>query len=599
MSLSFAHILTQSKQLKLKKRKMKEEAKKQLEPISISQIKETLKNISADKFDKMIITDGQTIKRGDYIFAKLKYQKIERVVEKIKFPLFGSIKDNFAELEGGEGKFGEKAHIKSERIFETLDKSYQISSKVISASNINNPFNFPLDASGGEINPKQFKYFFPDQTYQETCSECSGNKYVGCPEEECNSKHEYTCPKCNGHRKVDCRTCNKSGYLKCDNCKGRGEYKCSKCAGKGEIKCGSGFLSSGCGGSGYVKNAGKEERCKKCNGRGYSPCSECRNGIIRCAKCSAKGEIRCNDCSGKGEVDCRYCDAAGKIICVSCYGDKDRYGMIDCPTCKTIGIMGQIVFVESLVTENETEKIILKGEKLNITESTIQKHITSNVITETVYKKVNDDVAESYDEFSKEYAETFEKELNLNKDCFPLLTKEEIYYQIVPCVELSYKHVLTNTSHEFTIIDFFSKPEVIFHSEPEQLKQDLGNATKAVGGFLGKLFKTKGFKTKEDKRNEIVLLIHLVKVDGKIEDEEKVYLSEMISSLDDFTNSEKQKLFDIMNSVTLPELTKVDVTFSSNERGQEVLSKLIKLAIADGEINDAEKALIDKIKKMM
>lgn len=578
---------------------MKEEAKKQFEPISIAQIKETLKKISADKFDKMIITDGQSVKRGDYIFAKLKYQEVEREVKKIKFPLYGSVKDNFAELEGGEGRFGEKAYIKSERIFETLNNSYQIRSKGISATNFHNPFKFPLDANGGEINPNQLKYFIPDQTFQESCNECSGNKYVGCPDEECDGRHEYTCPKCNGHRKVDCKTCNKTGYLKCDKCKGRGEYKCSKCDGKGEIKCGSGLLSTGCGGSGYTNYGGKQERCKKCSGRGYSPCSECRDGIIRCAKCSAKGEIRCDDCSGRGEVDCGYCDAVGKITCDTCYGDKDRYGMIDCPTCKTMGTMAQIVFVESTVSENESEKIILQGDKLNITESLIQKHIQHNTHTEIVYKNINDDIRENYDELSKAYAEYFERELSLNKEGFPLLTKEEIHYQIVPCVELSYKHVLTNTSHEFTIIDFFNNPEVIYHSEPEQLKQDLGNATKAVGGFFGKLFKTKGFKTKEDKRNEIVLLIHLAKVDGKIEDQEKVYLSEMIGSLDDFTNSEKQKLFDIMNSATLPELTKADVTFSSKERGQEVVSKLTELANADGEMEAAEKALIDKIKSLM
>jgi tellurite resistance protein len=78
-----------------------------------------------------------------------------------------------------------------------------------------------------------------------------------------------------------------------------------------------------------------------------------------------------------------------------------------------------------------------------------------------------------------------------------------------------------------------------------------------------------------------------------------MYLSEMIGSLDDFTNSEKQKLFDLMNSPTLPELTKVDVTFSTKERGQEVVSKLIELSNADGEMEPAEKVLIEKIKSMM
>lgn len=578
---------------------MKEEANKQNEPISIAQIKETLKLISSDKFDKMIITDVQPVKRGNYIFTKLKYQKVERNLEKIKFPLYGSISDNFAELEGGEMKFGEKARIESDQIFKTLNKSYQISSNLISASKVSNPFKFPLDVNEGEINLKQLKYFIPDQTYQETCNTCKGNKYVGCPEQECGGRHEYTCPQCKGHRKVDCKTCNSSGHLKCDNCKGRGEYKCSKCGGKGEITCGSGFLSSGCGGRGYVLNGGKQERCKKCAGRGYYRCTECRDGIIKCEKCSGKGEIRCERCGGRGEVDCSYCGAEGKIICETCYGDKDRYGMIDCPTCKTIGTMAQIVFVESIVSKNEYETIIPHGDKLNISDSDIKKHVNLNPKTDLIYKKVNDDLQEYYDKYSKIYADIIEKELGLHKDKFPLVTQEEIYYQVIPCVELCYKHMLTNTSHEFTIIDFFNNPEVIFHSEPEQLEQDLSNIAKSISGLFGKLFKTKGFKIKEDKRNEIVLLIYLSKADGEIADQEKVYLSEMIGSLDDFTNTEKQKLFDVMNSVTLPELTKAEVTFSSKERGQEILDKLIQIANADGEMDTAERVLIDKIKNMM
>lgn len=572
---------------------MKEEAKKQLEPISIAQIKETLKKISADKFDKMIITDGQSVKRGDYIFAKLKYQKVERAVEKIKFPLYGSIKDNFAELEGGEGKFGEKAQIKSDRLFETLEKSYQIKSQGGNSSNINSPFKFPLDANSGEINPKQLKYFIPDKTYQETCDECNGEKYIKCQDHECDGRHNWTCTDCRGDGKVTCKDCGGDGKNKCKNCSGHGYVKCGSGA--------SGFLKrnlvgniagGGCGGTGKVKDAdapGGFRTCKTCRGRGEVPCEDC----------GTKGEIKCDTCTGRGEVRCSECDGKGDITCSKCYGDREKYGKIDCPQCKTIGTMAQVVFIESYVSENENEKIILQGDKLNINDSNIQKHVKPNPKTELVYKKVNDDLKENYDEYSKIYAEIFEKDLGLNKDGFPLLTKEEIYYQVVPCVELSYKHMLTNTSHEFTIIDFFNNPEVIFHSEPEQLKQDLGNATKAVGGFFGKLFKTKGFKTKEDKRNEIVLLIHLAKVDGKIEDQEKVYLSEMIGSLDDFTNSEKQKLFDIMNSATLPELTKADVTFSSKERGQEVVSKLTELANADGEMEAAEKALIDKIKSMM
>jgi len=114
-----------------------------------------------------------------------------------------------------------------------------------------------------------------------------------------------------------------------------------------------------------------------------------------------------------------------------------------------------------------------------------------------------------------------------------------------------------------------------------------------------KLFKTKSFKTKEDRKNEITLLIYLAKADGIIEEEEKLTLSEEIGNLEDFTNSEKQKFFDLMNAEILPPLTKKETTFSSKERADEVLVKLSKLAMSDGELEEAEKEFIDKVKALI
>ena len=87
--------------------------------------------------------------------------------------------------------------------------------------------------------------------------------------------------------------------------------------------------------------------------------------------------------------------------------------------------------------------------------------------------------------------------------------------------------------------------------------------------------------------------------DGKIEDQEKISLSEAIGHLEEFTNSEKQNLFDLMNGPTLPELTKNDTTFSSKERSNEVIEKLTNLALTDGEIQAAEKEFIDRVKNMI
>ncbi len=560
---------------------MLENAQKQFEPISIAQIKETLKKIAADRFDKMIITDGQSVSRGNYVYVKLNYQTVSRQGEMIKFPLFGSIKDNFAEIEGGIAKFGEKTRLESERILDVLQSKYSITPQPQMSVDARAPFEYPIDTDGGEISTRQAKYFFPDLTYQQTCDECNGHKYVTCDDFTCNGRHKWTCTKCNGDGRLTCSNCAGRKKVDCSTCNGSNRVKCRRCGGDGKVN--DGFIAKT-----VDSKYAQEKRCGDCAGKGYVQCRSCTNG-----------QVSCDTCSGNGKVSCRECSANGTITCSKCYGDKERRGKINCPVCQTEGITAQMVFVPTSVASKQYEKVLLEGDNLDVNENDIKKHVRSSARVELVYKNVNDAISKNYDQFSEGYAANLERELDLQKSGFPLLTKEEIYYQVVPCVKLSYKHMLTNTVHEFTIVNFWDNPEVVYHSEPEQLKQDLSNATKAVGGFFGKLFKTKGFKTKEDKRNEIVLLIHLVKIDGKIEEQEKVYLSDMIGSLDDFTNGEKQKLFDLMNASSLPEITKSDVTFSSGERGQEVIAKLTELANADGEMEAAERALIDRIKGMM
>ncbi|HRA73414.1 MAG TPA: TerB family tellurite resistance protein, partial [Flavobacterium sp.] len=382
-------------------------------------------------------------------------------------------------------------------------------------------------------------------------------------------------------------------------CRGSGECKCSKCGGKGEIKCGSGFFDSGCNGTGMVTVNGKQQRCKKCSGRGIYPCSDCRQGIVNCSKCAAKGELRCENCNGRGEINCDYCRAQGTIICKTCYGDKDRYGMVDCPTCNTMGLMAQLVYVETTVSNDSIDKLTFEGEPISVVESDIKKHIITDAPYLEIYKRLNAVKTENYDEYSLKFATNFESDLKLNKTIFPLVVKEQMSYQIIPCVEIAYKHIITNEEHNLTIIDIWSNPEVIFQSDAEELKQNIGNATKAVGGFFGKLFKTNNFKTKEDKRNEIILLIYLAKVDGKMEEQEKIFLSEMIGNLNEFTNTEKQLLFDLMNASVLPELTVKETAFSSKERANEVMDKLNQLAASDGEIEATEKILIDKIMQLI
>ena len=84
-----------------------------------------------------------------------------------------------------------------------------------------------------------------------------------------------------------------------------------------------------------------------------------------------------------------------------------------------------------------------------------------------------------------------------------------------------------------------------------------------------------------------------------MEEQEKIFLSEMIGNLNEFTNTEKQLLFDLMNASVLPELTVKETAFSSKERANEVMDKLNQLAASDGEIEATEKILIDKIMQLI
>jgi len=583
-----------------------------LKDISIEDVKECLKKLVPAEFDKMIIAQTEAVRRANYFYVKHKSVFITRESKIVKFPLYGSVKDNFAELEGGESKHGNKTLMPNEKILETLKGSYQILPESYNAKSISSPYEFPVDAIGDEVVASQRKYFIPDLTFQEQCNECKGHKYVTCSDPDCKGQHIYECTECRGSRRVQCDDCRGSGFTKCDNCGGSGDVKCNTCGGRGEVKCSTchgdgidngtiaGNFTRGLMKGGYDEGR-KHEKCKKCGGNGYIPCRDCKGGFNRCSECNGKGEVRCSTCSGRGEVDCEVCDATGKLTCEICYGDKERYGMVDCQICKSQGIMAQMVFIESTVHNNLVEKLFQRGDHLsNLDENAIfTRHPKKNEKTVPTLININENIKETYDEYSKIYGETILKELGFSRTDMPKITNEEINYQIIPCVQFNYKHMLTNALHEVTIINFFKDPEVIFHAKAEEVKKDLGNATKAVGGMFGKLFKTKSFKSKEDKKNEITLMIYLAKADGTIEENEKITLSEIISSLEDFTAGEKQEIFSLMNSSSLPELTIKQTSFSSKDRALEVIANLEKLASADGELEGKEKALIEKIKALV
>ena len=564
---------------------MKNEAVKNLESIALDQIKDFIKTNNPVEFDKMIISPSEIVRRTDFMFINYSGQYLTRAANVIEFPLYGNVKDNFQDFAGGSSKHGDKAVIKSKHIFQTLE-SYGLDPQGDVSSN-SSDLEFPISVTNNAVDSSQPMYFLASKTSSWTCECCSGNKYIQCDDNECGGRHEWQCTGCYGKGQITCSKCAGNKRLDCSTCNGSNKIKCSSCGGDGKKMDKLDTFSA-------VASSSRSSRvvqktCGTCSGRGTNQCSRCNNGKVTCSKCSGNGKTTCTTCSGKTV-----------ITCSKCYADRERRGMIDCPECKAMGEMAKISFVETLVNTKNIQRVFSKGNNLkDVNPDSLMKFAKKNESQVNILKNFNDVNTKEYDELVEGYIAEIQSENGFEFNGFiNRVTDEELYFQVIPCVQIEYRHMITNTLHNATILNYFENPEIVIDKSVENEKSDSKDKMKGISKFFGKLFKTSGFKKKEDRKREIKLMIMLAKVDGKIEDQEKLFLAQEISGISEFTVNEKKSFFSLMDSASLPDLEKNDVVFYSVETYQSVISKLESLAGKDGEIEGSEKDFIEKIKSM-
>ena len=165
------------------------EAKDQLKLITISEVKDLLKEHYSSEYSKMIIEEDATIERIDYYYSELNYVKCERNLSLLKFPLFDKIKDDFKLFEGGIPKFGDKAVIEYESYLKEFGELSGATNTFLTPDDIQKAFDFPFDLNDNEISQHQRPYFISMETYHETCNSCKGNQYISCSNNECSGKH--------------------------------------------------------------------------------------------------------------------------------------------------------------------------------------------------------------------------------------------------------------------------------------------------------------------------------------------------------------------------------------------------------------------------
>ena len=118
-------------------------------------------------------------------------------------------------------------------------------------------------------------------------------------------------------------------------------------------------------------------------------------------------------------------------------------------------------------------------------------------------------------------------------------------------------------------------------------------------GMFSKLFKTDSFKKTSDAEKTIKLMIYLAKADGTLDIDEKESLTSAILNTfsDAYTAENRQRFIDMLDSDSLPELTKEDMNFSTTKALKKAIKEMEEMA-AIGGITPEEKNLLERVREL-
>ena len=129
---------------------MKDNSEKQLQDFNLSQVKDCIKRLNSSEYDKMIFSEGQVLKRANFLYVKYNAEAASRIYNRLDFPMHQPLRNQMNELEGGVDVHGEKSIMTSSELIRLLESSYSI--KPIADHNpAGMYFDFPLDVENSDI----------------------------------------------------------------------------------------------------------------------------------------------------------------------------------------------------------------------------------------------------------------------------------------------------------------------------------------------------------------------------------------------------------------------------------------------------------------
>lgn len=381
-------------------------------------------------------------------------------------------------------------------------------------------------------------YLLTNSIHNFICDKCNGSKYISCTNPACGGRHRWACPQCKG-----------TGKEKCKRCFGRKSVICHQCRGKGNIQQ--------------------------------------QQQLVRCPTCQGHKRLVCSTCQGHGRTTCKVCYGSEIITCPICYGDDlgGRLGKKDCDRCETTGTLSEFTYLEMSI-DKPRENLVLRlenGQFKKMKKPNFLNDIIPNSANipiddfKRTYLKINDLRREGHDQFTKSISTVLRKEFKISAHtAYPLLLGEHIYYQLVPVIKIAYSSLFDAKKRHFLR---FIKVDDTWQTHWDNIPEKTAYPTlPTYKNLLGRALSLRKYLRKEDKKREVIVMMHLAKDDKKINIKEKRHIAQIVGdNFSLFTAAEQSYLMDLLQTDDLPNLKEQEARFSSTKVLPSILDDLMEL----------------------
>jgi len=288
-------------------------------------------------------------------------------------------------------------------------------------------------------------------------------------------------------------------------------------------------------------------------------------------------------------ANCPQCDGTGKVE------RSDNNGMTElvaCPECKGTGRVAALTYFRPEVKNREVQLTVCLGGGIDgLKEEVIEAHAGEDTTPCRMSVHFNGTDVDHFDEYITPYLDHIHDLTGTHPELL------DIYYRLVTCVGFRYRNVVTGEVLGGILIDPAHRPELILGlGADSRLMSGVKDSIKRIVNLLGSLGHSKGQRDKEDLLHTTRLLIAVAVADGIVSEEEKRLLSLSVRNIDDLTSTEQENLVTLLGTADSSFLTDADFIFHCPDNAQSTLALLQQLSEADGQLCDAERSIIERLR---